>query len=1811
MGFTYDSPFINLSEAFAFLNSSIQNIFLMNSSVPYLIDGRWTLEYPIKIQSFFAAKTVIIFKANLQLEIKSNVEFDNLIMNFDEQLSSEYIFLMRESSSLILQNINFRNLKDAEGFKGLLLGKNCKVLINNSDFSSILINQKINSLFYVTDKSEIIVKNSFFHNIVISASIFFKIYGLDSYGEIFNSSFSQLSLNFDMYYNQPGSLFMMNSERFLAEKNSFVAVGLGYGSFFYIQDYYTLHTLEINNCIFKYNIGLSTGLVFKSNDNFYDLHMRDVIFIENIIESDQDGGIIINYAWRNPSKIILEKVYAKGNFGKFLDSDQSRNITICQVYLLENNVRGNIISQRGRYSIRIHGTEKTSINGLFIIDSISVKEVAGIKFHLFSYYYYDQYTSEFREKVQRGEKVIANFTNVIFINLTSTNVGFDRGSGIHFVVQAPLIAKFKNCIFMDLKNNMGSPCIDIWCDGVPFPEIIIYKSLFFKNTYVGRGSNCIGANKVKISFIETKFINNTCLERKFVPENYGVISIDASHCLISDSYFEGNQGFETGIFYLTNSYLDNMKFLVTNSTFIKNLANLAGVFQISNCQSNVLVYFLNSSFIENSAITIAGVFYFNLNIMKSIIHLENNYFYKNNANKGAVIFFQIEKMNATLSTNIFKQNAGIIGALNTIPFGGVMYILNTDMSLIIGFKNIYIENNSSFSGGVYVLISGSLNESFSFFSKNTANDNSGVINLRSMAVFSLNDCIIERTSSMGSGGILIAYEMSSISIFRSFFLSNYAYFRRGNFLLNNVTSFVAMNSYFLDASADEGGLLFGFYLNLEFNFENCSFIDMSFQKSIFNIFSSNLLIFKGITITKMNCSFIFISNVNLLIITNSMFRDLECFEGSKGCSIFGQESMVLLNNTYFKGLKIAASKNLIYLLSSQFSIMNAFTTNLSGDSKGVFLSSLNCSGNIINSTFQSVVYSVFYFIESKALLENCYFDNVNPDILEKMETNSYLDQSNFAHFLNDKNSSIFKTTILGSAEKIATLGGAILISREDDLKEFCFNIILSLFYMCNVKLNGGAIYIDKQNIYISTSFFIKNEAAIGAAISYSNPNEYNSSQIILNHFLDNVAQDKGGCMDFESSIPFLLNNSFQNNKAFYGSELSAFPHHFNIKFFQKENFTDIGNSPSIIEDFTHIFEISSGSFLEYLINIEIMDPFGQKIITMGSGAGKIAVLPSSPPPKEKSIVNYTFAQPLLLGTLQQQTKNGSFLFSSLKAIATPNSFITLFISHDALSNSVMEMDDSAFSSYSVVNSQFGKKIEIKIKPCQSGEIYISNSNICEACIEGKYSFVPSDLVCRNCPKNAFCPGKNVIDLEQGFWKTSNISHLVFSCFLNQHACRGGKDSACKEGYEGPLCSVCTRGEDKIYTKMGLYCLECLGTFWNGILIFCVGMGLMGFVGVLVRTALKVNVNNFVSFDSDSGKSPSSSLFLKILLDHLQLLAITQSIPTNAPDIFKQLSSTQSNVVLFPTQIFSFDCFIRFKNNSNEPTFFIKILFTAILPFVFLLGNVVFWMGLFFKDKKDKNQIIKKFYASVLVSLFFLHPIIINGMVKIFGCFEIEDTYYMIVDMNFECFTEDHYLFIYAFAIPYLCFFSIIYPCFCYYRIYRNKTMIKDYDTIMKYGFFYDGYNARLLYWGLAKMIQKTIFIVLTNSLLDFKLQIILIIFIITINLSLESFRKMYVHFSLNNLNFTSSIVALMSLMINLFNFMEGGNFAELFCFIIFIVGNFLFLMYWCSMIIKYKYSIFSKIFKTYAGKVAKKSNVFPIHFHNKRAESENENMVNV
>ena len=108
--------------------------------------------------------------------------------------------------------------------------------------------------------------------------------------------------------------------------------------------------------------------------------------------------------------------------------------------------------------------------------------------------------------------------------------------------------------------------------------------------------------------------------------------------------------------------------------------------------------------------------------------------------------------------------------------------------------------------------------------------------------------------------------------------------------------------------------------------------------------------------------------------------------------------------------------------------------------------------------------------------------------------------------------------------------------------------------------------------------------------------------------------------------------------------------------------------------------------------------------------------------------------------------------------------------------------------------------------CNAGEYADESTRTCKEALEGV-------------SKNIVGMTTTNLTLEEGFWRTMLSSLQIETCLSEIH-CVGGSDPStfCADGYEGPICAVCSSGYAQMGAGQSLTCRKCTGGVSLGVTI---------------------------------------------------------------------------------------------------------------------------------------------------------------------------------------------------------------------------------------------------------------------------------------------------------------------------------------------------------------------------------------------------------
>jgi len=288
------------------------------------------------------------------------------------------------------------------------------------------------------------------------------------------------------------------------------------------------------------------------------------------------------------------------------------------------------------------------------------------------------------------------------------------------------------------------------------------------------------------------------------------------------------------------------------------------------------------------------------------------------------------------------------------------------------------------------------------------------------------------------------------------------------------------------------------------------------------------------------------------------------------------------------------------------------------------------------------------------------------------------------------------------------------------------------------------------------------------------------------------------------------------------------------------------------------------------------------------------------------------------------------------------------------------------------------------------------------------------------------------------------------------------------------------------------------------------------------------------------KKNVTSIFMKILMNHMQLITLTASFNFSWPEQVLAFFSAVKPASSASTQVLSVDCFLGSKSNSTTPdesgmrVFWQKMIMYALMPFLLaLVSYIVWWVHSAYKKYEMPYG---KTISTLVILLFLVHPNIVEYMFNGFYCIDIDGEPRIREDLRVVCWQTEHKLYGFMLALPSIVVWGLGIPFFAFTLLTRERETLDKLATKEKFGFLYNGYKKDFYYWEIVIMYRKiaiifiAVFIsssgVVTQALIVF---LLLIIFIV-INLKKAPFMTVV----LNDLETLSMVTSMVTVYCGLF-----------------------------------------------------------------------------
>ncbi|CDW86060.1 UNKNOWN [Stylonychia lemnae] len=752
----------------------------------------------------------------------------------------------------------------------------------------------------------------------------------------------------------------------------------------------------------------------------------------------------------------------------------------------------------------------------------------------------------------------------------------------------------------------------------------------------------------------------------------------------------------------------------------------------------------------------------------------------------------------------------------------------------------------------------------------------------------------------------------------------------------------------------------------------------------------------------------------------------------------------------------------------------------------------------------------------------------------------------------------------------STKGGSIYLEQSNLRKnKYPDNMAYSTIIHNNSIKNslslteGGAIYLHNlHKVLIQDNQFIKNAAENkGGGVYMDCQDPYNCKYEFggANVFRQNQANSSGGAIYWNDVKPTLVDGAsyiFKDNTALiYADDIASYPQKL-IKLTIEQYNQQIKRSNPEQDDQRWLKSKEQDSQSRMLtlqtsseqnnqrsgdklpiMYLALVDQMGQVVGTQNSKKLDISI--KSTLSNGSNALKY---QASIIGTSTYYSKNGLYILDDISLIAAPGesykfSIVSEGIDLNKPANSQILQSDST----NQTNIDF--QLFVNLRECIPGEI-------CSPCPAGKsYSLVKMTEPgqCSTCPSSkAICNGGSNIGPQKGYWR-------------GMIPPQNNPQGSCLQGYRGILCADCNVG----YSRTGTFeCGKCPQYGQNLFRIIAIILVAIVVIIFMIRSTLNgaANVKN------------TTSVFQKIILNHIQLIVLTASFDFKWPQIVLDFFKTSQTIGEASNQIFSIDCF--FNNDQGFDSvqgiedqkigkelgvriFYIKLALFGSLPIFLVLISSSFWFILYNK-KNQKSIRVTKAISTVVILLFLVHPNIVKYVFNLFNCIDIDGEKRVKNDLQILCYVEEHIIWALGIGLPSLIVWGLGIPLFGFILLLRDHKSLDSLVTRQKYGFLYRGFKRRFYYWEIVITYRK--------------------IFLIFIQIFLVQYGVITQTQTLNELETLSLITSLLTIFCGVF-FIVSVDQTDI---QIILFSNLTFFTFWTyKMIIEIQHMLMKKFSKVY------------------------------
>ncbi|CAD8141277.1 unnamed protein product [Paramecium pentaurelia] len=669
------------------------------------------------------------------------------------------------------------------------------------------------------------------------------------------------------------------------------------------------------------------------------------------------------------------------------------------------------------------------------------------------------------------------------------------------------------------------------------------------------------------------------------------------------------------------------------------------------------------------------------------------------------------------------------------------------------------------------------------------------------------------------------------------------------------------------------------------------------------------------------------------------------------------------------------------------------------------------------------------------------------------------------------------------------------------------------------SFQGGGLHLDmkNRNLMIKKSTIIYNQAKEGGGIFMLNDGNINQNNFIQSFLHFNLADYfANNLVEFPTHLSLVINSQEMQSEELIINNITLRSLKLNPYIIIEQGIRKISSylmvpSNQVVKDY-QFFSSGKQKYIFKEFSISIKNSRNEFLFNIQQFSCQISY---------KTVQmnqQYQLKDFKMISTLQADIRNNNFDLGSIQFHFNPY--------HEENQNLLILINCSQQNSTEYLHYL----IKARTYKCQLGEFYVDEG--CQIC-ESKYGFYSVTYNATKCSvfdKTKFANiTSHAIQLLVGYWRPHSYSDNTDFCFKNFEFCRGGwqvGNELCSIGHIGGLCEECDnhniRGQGQFFkNQQDSICYGCSDTA-NYIVSF-IFASLWALISIIITlrsieksnqlfTTLKLKLKPKYSKILFKLDQDLESIFIKILLNYLWIFSVIFTFNLKFSlsfSIIDQFSNTSQFMA------FSLDCYL--SDASQIELLYLRIITTlGILLIQFIIIQVGLKVyQLFIKQKFDKSIISN--------TLLYLYVSNYAGLIKQFCSILskriISNNQYIQGDLTLIFGSQNHYQWIYYFAIPGLGIFGCCIPFSLFFLMLINKNKLEHIKLRRHICYLFNEYNEKSYFWEQIKLSKKTVIIlIMTYFESNILLKASLLGLVLLVYQLLAGKQQPYIISSLNNLD---------------------------------------------------------------------------------------------